>query len=256
MEMSFGESQLGKGRPGWHIECSVMSTKYLGETFDIHAGAEDLIFPHHTNEIAQAEAVSSKKFVNFWIHGAFLSLDKEKMAKSEGNVITLRDVIDKGFNPLAFRYLTLTAHYRSVLNFSWDSLASAQSALNNLQQAVAGLPDGGDICEDCSQQFLGFVNNDLDMPKALALVWQLVKDNKVAGQDKKTTLIKFDQVLGLRLDKVRKEKIPDEIKKLADQREAARKDKKWQEADKIRKEIEGKGWQIEDSADGAKIKKK
>lgn len=252
----FWQTAIGKGRPGWHIECSAMSIKHLGQTFDIHAGAEDLVFPHHTNEIAQAEAAFGQPFVNFWVHGAFLSLDKEKMAKSEGNVIILKDIVEKNFTPLAFRYLALTAHYRSILNFSWQSLESAQNALDNLYQTILNYPDSGTVDKNYEEQFIKFINDDLDMPKALALAWKIIKDEKISDKDKKATLIKFDQVFGLNLDKVKKEKAPDKIKKLAEQRDKARQDKDWKKADQLRQQVAQNGWQIEDTDQGTKIRKK
>jgi len=252
----YWDSELGKGRPGWHIECSAMSIKHLGESFDIHAGAEDLIFPHHSNEIAQTEAATGKKFVNYWIHAAFLSLDREKMAKSEGNIIALKDIIEKGFNPLAYRYLCLTAHYRAILNFSWTSLQSAQNALDNLYQIISEYPGSGLVIKNYDNNFLNLINDDLDMPKALALVWQMIKDKNISDADKKAALLKWDQVFGLSLDKVRKEKIPAEIAKLAQEREKARQQKDFTQADQLRQQIDVKGWLVEDTEHGPKIRKK
>lgn len=249
------DSPWGIGFPGWHIECSAMSQKYLGEQFDIHCGGIDHISVHHTNEIAQSEAAFGKIPARFWLHNEFLNLGEEKMGKSEGNILTVGLLKEKGFNPLAYRLYILTAHYRSKAYFVWEGLKAAQSALNSLYGFFFEYPDGGKILKEYQKEFQGAINNDLDTPKALSLVWKLIKDGKVSGGDKKQTLLNFDKILGLGLDKIRKIEIPDEIKKLADQREKLRQEKKWQKADQVRKQIEEKGWQIEDTSEGSKIKK-
>src|SRR3990172_8527884 len=174
------QSPWGEGFPGWHIECSAMSMKYLGNHFDIHTGGEDNIFPHHEDEIAQSEAATGKKFVNYWLHAGFLLVDGKKMARREGNVYTISDVVQKGLNPLSFRYLVLTAHYHSRLNFTWDSLTAAENALNNLYREITGfameeVPKIG--CAEYEQRFLKALNDDIDMPTALAVVWELVRSN-------------------------------------------------------------------------------
>lgn len=248
-------SPWGLGFPGWHIECSAMSHKYLGEQFDIHGGAIDLIPVHHTNEIAQSEAAYGKIPARFWMHGEFLLIDEGKMGKSEGNIFTIETLIDKGFNPLAYRYLVLTAHYRSKLNFTWQSLEAAQSTLNNLYQAFSKYPEDGKISEKYRKEFEETISDDLDMPKAMALVWKLIKDGKTSQIDKKQTLLDFDKVLGLGLDKIKKIEIPDEIKRLVKQREKLRQEKKWKEADEVRKKIDELGYQIEDTKEGPEIKK-
>jgi cysteinyl-tRNA synthetase len=250
------DSPWGLGFPGWHIECSAMSQKYLGEQFDIHCGGIDHISVHHTNEIAQSEAAFGKIPARFWLHNEFLLIDSGKMGKSEGNIFTLQTLIDKGFNLLAYRYLVLTAHYRSKLNFTWESIEAAQNALNNLYQIFGEYPDGGKISKEYKKEFEEVINDDLDTPKALALVWKMIKDTKVSDADKKTTLTNFDKVLGLSLNKIKKVEIPEEITKLVQEREKFRKDGKWQEADKIRKQIEEQGHKIEDTEQGPKIIKK
>jgi cysteinyl-tRNA synthetase len=247
-----------KGFPGWHIECSAMSMKYLGENFDIHTGGIDHVPVHHTNEIAQSEAVTEKKFVNFWLHGEFLTLEEGRMGKSEGNLITLNNLIDKGFNPLAYRYLCLTAHYRSKLNFNWQNLEAAGNALDNLYQIVSTWDESRlykKCDEDFEKRFLEFINNDLDMPKAIALVWELVKSD-LPSKVKKSTLLKFDEVFGLGFDIIKKKKarVPEEVWDLVSRREEARKNKDWQGADELRKEIEKNGFLVEDTKEGPKIK--
>ncbi|OGY44887.1 MAG: cysteine--tRNA ligase [Candidatus Buchananbacteria bacterium RIFCSPHIGHO2_02_FULL_38_8] len=249
-------SPWGKGFPGWHIECSAMSMKYLGEHFDIHCGGIDHIPVHHTNEIAQNEGATSKKSVNYWVHGEFLILDKGKMAKSAGTFITLQILIDEGFDPLAYRYLNLQTHYRQKLTFSFESLQSAQNALQNLWDIVADYDKPRIGCAEYEEKFLKAINDDLNMPKALAVVWDLIKDSELPTSAKKQTLLKFDWVLGLGLKEAKKEKIPLEITKLANQRQEARKNKDWQKADQIRQEIENKGYEIKDEQERFIIKKK
>lgn len=260
------DSPWGKGFPGWHIECSAMSMKYLGETFDIHLGGIDLLPVHHTNEIAQSEAATGKKFVNYWIHGEFILVDGEKMSKSKGNFYNLGDIEKKGFDPLALRYLYLTSHYRSEMNFTWRALEGAQRALDRLREQVSEGKEEDGVTNSTisgianfSSRFKKAISNDLNMPKALAVVWDLVKSDYPSSA-KKASLLKFDQVLGLDLEKGvkidRVVKLDEEIKKLLEKRENLRKQKKWQEADKIREEIEEKGLIIEDTPEGPRIKLK
>jgi len=246
-------SPWGIGFPGWHTECVVMGMKYLGIPFDIHAGAIDLIPTHHTNEIAQAEAAFNKDLANYWLHGEHLILKKGKMAKSEGNIVLINDLIKKQINPLAFRYLCLTTHYRSKLTFSWESLKASQNALDNLcektQMSKSKIQIKSKI-QKYKKEFLNYINNDLDTPKALALMWNLIKENKAD----KELLLDFDKVLGLGLDKVKKQVIPKEIKELAKQREKYRREKNFKKADQIRKQIKKQGYTIEDTPGGPSIK--
>jgi len=248
------ESPWGIGFPGWHTECVVMGTKYLGIPFDIHTGGIDHIPIHHTNEIAQSEAVYQKNLANYWMHNEFILQNGGKMAKSKGEIITLDKIREKGFDPLAYRYLVLSAHYRSTLDFSWESLQSAQSALENLLSKIQISKSKFQIksqIQKNKKEFLSCINDDLDTPKALALMWKLIRENKVSYK----TILEFDKILGLKLDKIKEVKIPAEIKKLADKREKYRKEKNWQEADHLRKEIEKLGYAIEDSSSGYEIKK-
>lgn len=257
------DSPWGKGFPGWHIECSAMSMKYLsGEqsrTIDIHTGGEDLIFPHHEDEIAQSEGVTGKKFVNYWVHGGYLLIDGEKMSRSKGNVYTILDLESKKFDPLAFRYLTFTVHYRSRMNFTWEALEAAQTALQKLREHVRewGKPEIG--CAEYEQRFLDAINNDLNMPEALSIVWELVKSD-YPGKAKLQSLLKFDEVLGLGLSNVSSIKyqalsIPKSVAELIKERERLRKEKKWQEADQIRVKIEEMGYLVEDVNGSTKVKK-
>ncbi|MDD5173049.1 MAG: cysteine--tRNA ligase [Patescibacteria group bacterium] len=249
-------SPWGKGWPGWHIECSAMSSKCLGQPFDIHTGGIDHIPVHHTNEIAQAEAARKKPLAHYWLHNEFLILDKEKMAKSGEGFITLSTLANKGFNPLAYRYFCLTAHYRSPLNFNWENLLASQNALNNLYQNVAGYPRPTKINKETKQKFTSAINDDLDTPQALSVVWETIKSDLSNGE-KMATLIDFDKILGLDLIKTKKDlsKIPLKIKEIVKKRELFRKEKNWAAADQLRQEINNLGFQIEDTAQGTFIKK-
>lgn len=256
------DSPWGRGRPGWHIECSVMSQEYLGETFDIHAGGVDLLFPHHENEIAQSEGKTGKKFVNFFVEGEHLLVDGQKMAKSAGNFFKLRNLEEKGFEPLTFRYLSLTAHYRDKLNFTWESLAAAQTALNNLREQIRSWPEPSGLSEQANlesnpiwQKFADSARSDLNMPQAVALVWELVHKGKPTSE-KSAVLLMMDKVLGLGLDEYlgKPIKVPDEVRKLVDQRELVRKSGDFAESDRLRNEIKKLGYEIEDTSGGPKIK--
>jgi len=257
---------FGTGRPGWHIECSAMSMKYLGDpsassgrklesfrTIDIHTGAVDLLFPHHDNEIAQSEAVTSQKFVNYWLEGEHMLLLGQKISKSLGNIITLEDLKKKGFDPLTFRYLCLTANYRSKLNFTWESLTAAQNALNNLRLEVRNLKTIDGIENKFQNEFKHAINNDLDTPKALSVLWEVVKSDLSDGT-KKATLLGFDNVFGLGLAKVKPTNLPKGAAELIQKRERFRRQGKWVEADKIRQQLKKMGVEIEDTEKGPKVK--
>ncbi|MDD5146588.1 MAG: class I tRNA ligase family protein, partial [Candidatus Pacebacteria bacterium] len=251
------EAPWGIGFPGWHTECVVMSIKELGLPFDIHCGGIDHIQIHHTNEIAQAEAAYDKNLANYWLHGEFLNLKDAKMSKSSGEIITLATVMEKGFNPLSYRYLCLTAHYRAKLTFSWESLKAAQNALEKLQQKTEEMKSRGKekINEKYQEGFLKFIDDDLNIPNALALTWKMLDDNKLSDAEKYFLFLEFDKIFGLGLDKVSKEAVPAEILKLAQEREKYRKSKDWAKSDEIRKKIENKGWQIEDTPNGPIIRR-
>jgi len=246
-------SPWGKGFPGWHLECSAMSMKYLGEHFDIHCGGIDHITVHHPNEIAQNEGATGKKSVNFWCHGEFLVLDSGRMGKSEGNFITLQTIIDKDFDPLAYRYLNLQTHYRQKLTFSWEALQSAQNGLIELQNKVRKLKDKGEIIKEYLEKFNQAINDDLNMPKALAVLQEVLKSKESDG-DKKATILKFDKVLGLGLGNLKE--IPKEVTKLAEDRQQARIEKDWAKADELREKIEKAGYIVEDAKENFIIKEK
>ncbi len=247
------DSPWGIGFPGWHIECSAMSMKYLGESFDIHTGGEDLVPVHHINEIAQSEAATGKKFVNYWLHGAFLLFKGEKVSKSKGGLYTISDLEKKKFDPLAYRYLSLTTHYRSQLNFTLNNLKQAENAYKRLRNIISDIKNDKKANKKYLAEFQESINEDLDMPSALAVLWNLVRDEKAKG--KLGTIRKMDEVLGLDLLKKGKEKIPKEIKELVKKREDARKKTNFELADKLREEIKKLGWLIEDTQRGARLKK-
>lgn len=250
------KAPFGEGRPGWHIECSAMSRAILGNTIDIHTGAIDLIFPHHTNEIAQSECATGEQFVRYWLHGAFVNISDEKMAKSANNFYKLSDLIEMGISPLGFRYWLLTAHYRSPVNFTEEAVIGAQTALIKMIKLIMAMPDGGKIDQIYLEKFNKEINDDLNLPKAIALAWTIISDQNISDADKKATLIRFDQVFGFNFNNLPKDKpeeIPKEIKVLAELRENARKDKDWAKADALRKEINERGFDVMDSGDNFKI---
>lgn len=267
---SLWDSPWGKGRPGWHIECSVMAKKYLGRIIDIHAGAMDLKFPHHENEIAQSEAANGVKFVNYWFHGGLLEINGQKMSKSLKNYLEIHEIKEKGIEPLALRYLFLTGHYREKMNFTWEALGASQTALQNFRNLVENFRSSGNSeslissvklekLDRFKEEFKMAINDDLAIPQALALTWEMMKSN-IPAPDKLDLVLEFDQVLGLNLGKVVKVtqvvQVEQKILTLVKNREELRKAGKWNEADEIRQEIEEKGWEIEDRDTGTKLKER
>lgn len=255
-------SPWGKGFPGWHTECVVMAGKELKIPFDIHCGGIDHVLIHHTNEIAQSEAVYGKILAKYWLHGEHLVLKEGKMAKSRGNIVIMDSLIKKNINPLSLRYLYLTSHYRSKLEFSFEALKGAQNSLENIYEKIKEIKKDNkkskqkNIEKRYQKKFLELINNDLDTPQALALTWKLLKDKKVSNENKYGTLLDFDKILGLDFDKVKAISTPKEIIKLSLKREKYRNQKKWGNADKIRKKIESLGYKIEDTEQGPKVKTK
>jgi len=247
----FWQTSLGKGRPGWHIECSAMSTDVLGDTIDIHTGGVDLIFPHHENEIAQSEARTGKKFVNYWLHNEHILVDGRKMSKSLNNFYTLDDVVAKGFSPLDFRYFVLGAHYRSKLNFTWEGLEAAKNARERLVRILSATKDSGEgkIIEKYLTRFNEKISDDLNTPEALAVVWELMRDENEIQADKNSTIKKMDEALGLGLMRFESEKIPNEVKEFAEERKIARNNKDFTKSDILRDEILSMGFIIEDKSD-------
>lgn len=252
------DSPWGKGRPGWHIECSVMSQEYLGPTLDIHTGGIDLLFPHHENEIAQSVAFTGQEFAKIFVHAEHLLVDGAKMSKSLNNFYTLKELEDRGFTPLAFRYLLLTAHYRDKLNFTFESLQAAQNTLYNLQNIARTLPSSDLQPDDTYQEFLQAIQDDLKFPQALAIVWKMLRNPDLSDAQKSANLTAFDQVLGLNLANFIGQplEVPEAVQKLIDQRETAKSHNDYQLADQLRDQIRESGFEIEDTPAGPRIKQK
>lgn len=250
----FWETELGKGRPGWHIECSAMSMSNLGEQIDIHTGGVDNIFPHHENEIAQSEGATGKQFVKYWMHNEWVLVDQKKMAKSFNNFYTLKDITDRKIDPIAYRFWLLMANYRTRVNFVWEALEGSEIALKRLYKLYIEL-DGqiGKIDTKYQQKFKEYLEDDLDTPRALSLLWDVLKDETISPADKKATILDFDKVLGLGFENLKEEIIPEEIIKLAEEREQARLKKDFKKSDELRDKINSLGYEIEDSFGGYKI---
>ena len=247
-------SPWGEGFPGWHIECSAMSQAHLGFPFDIHCGGVDHIAVHHTNEIAQNEGAGGTTTVRFWLHGEFLDLGAEKMAKSAGTFLRLDDVVQRGFDPLAFRYLCLNTHYRQKLNFSWEAIAGAAQAFAKLQAAVAQSRVGPIGCAGYEQRFVEAIADDLNLPKALGVTWELVGDPEMPGSAKRRSLEQFDRVLGLGLATVTAVEVPAAVRQLVAERDSARRANNWARADSLRRRVEEAGFTVEDTEAGPRIK--
>ena len=260
------DSPWGRGRPGWHIECSAMSMKYLGETFDLHTGGIDNLFPHHENEIAQAEAATGKPFVNTWMHCAHLRVNGEKMSKSLGNFFTLRDLLDKSWTGREIRYVLVNAHYRQGLNFAFSALEDARKSLERIDRCVDALvarakdEPAPEFAQKALDAFTAAVNDDLNIPKAFAALFDLVRETNASGTCSKAVLDvfqKMDTVLGvIFFGKAAKVEVPAEIQALLDARAAARAAKNWAESDRLRDEIAAAGWAVKDSKDGQSVTKK
>jgi cysteinyl-tRNA synthetase len=250
-------SPWGEGFPGWHLECTAMSTKYLGETFDIHTGGIEHIGVHHTNEIAQGYGAFGHNTANYWMHNGWLTLKGgEKISKSLGNGYTAEQLEKMGFDPLAHKYLVLTSNYRKGLEFSLDSLKASQTALFKLRNLVMNWPDGGKIDQDYRDKFIESLSDDLQVPEVLALIWKLTKDEQVKDEDKKATILDFDKVLALDLGKEKNEEvIPEEVMRKVLERKTARQKKDFKESDRLRTEIEKMGYAVEDEKDDCKIRK-
>ena len=251
------QSPWGIGFPGWHIECSAMSMKYLGETFDLHTGGIDHIPIHHTNEIAQSEAVTGKKFVNYWLHGAFLTFKGEKVSKSKGGLYTISELEELGYRPLDYRYMCLLAHYRSSLDFTLDNLNAAKNGYEGLKNKIANISPS-QLGSDGKKYLIDFtkaLEDDLNMPKATQVLQKLLKDEKVSGKAKLELIERFDLVLGLDLLKKERVSVPEEVRNLAEQRWQAKKIKNFKLSDEFRDKITKLGFSIADSPDGYEIRK-
>lgn len=264
------DSPWGIGFPGWHIECSAMSKAELGNHFDIHSSAIDHIPIHHTNEIAQSEACNGEKFVNYWLHGEHLDMGSEKMSKSLGNFITLQSLIKEGYSPMDYRYFLLMAHYRKKLKFSMEALDGARNGYKNLSGKIlnlmseaassgAGLDSNNKLYAQYKEKFLETINDDLNMPEAMAVLWEMLRNDKLNASEKLDLAFDFDNVFGLRLSEITTEsiveEIPEEINQLAEKRIQAKKNKDFKLADEIRNEIREKGFEVIDKKDGFEVKK-
>ncbi|GAC1372974.1 MAG: cysteine--tRNA ligase [Ktedonobacteraceae bacterium] len=255
-------SPWGVGFPGWHIECSAMATKYLGEQFDIHTGGIDLVFPHHEDEIAQSQGATGKRPVQFWVHNEFLDLGSSKMSRSVGNVVLLSTLKGRGIEPMAYRYLLLTAHYRSKLNFTEDSINAAQNALNNLRSDIAELPvtEFSGIwsaeAQRARESFHEAINNDMDLPIAISIAREAARTNKIEQAERRHLILDFDRVLGLRLDTVAPKAqatVSAEALELVRLRDAARAARNWKESDRLRDELKALGFEVRDTAKGTQL---
>ena len=249
----------GKCYPGWHIECSAMGRKYLGDHFDIHTGGIDHIPIHHENEIAQSKGCTGKIPANFWMHSEFLLIDGGKMSKSLNNVYTISDLEAKGFSAMDYRMFNFTSHYRNKLNFTWDSLESAKIALNRLKEGYQKHEEGieqvsDEKIEGYKQKFNEAINDDLNMPLAMSVVWEVIKENNKSKQYAEL-LRKFDEVLGLEINKKVEIELPEEVKKLVEERKLARLNKDWAKSDELRDKIDQMGYSVKDTKDGLEITK-
>ncbi len=268
----FWETELGKGRPGWHIECSAMSVKYLGEHFDIHCGGVDNIFPHHENEIAQSCCATGAQFVNYWLHCAHLVVDGKKMSKSLGNFYTLRDLVDQGIDPVAIRWVLISTHYRQPNNFAFDAVDAAKQALQRIRDFRRRLTEcqgAGDdlqaLCASCEEEFVKALDDDLNISGALGAVFEFVRavnkaldEGTTGAEGAKNALAlldRLDSVTGLFGDAGTTDEAPEEIIALVNQRQQARRDKDFALADDIRDRLAAEGWVIEDTPDGARVKR-
>ncbi|MFH1790278.1 MAG: cysteine--tRNA ligase [bacterium] len=243
------DSPYGVGFPGWHLECSAMSIKFLGQPFDIHCGGIDHIPVHHVNEMAQSETAFDKPLANYWMHGEFLLIKDTKMAKSDNNFITLQTIKDNNVHPLAFRYFLLQTHYRKQLNFTMQALKSAANGLQHLYNSARTAKKALNNDDKIKREFLGLVNNDLYLPGSIALIWDKLKSGKLS----QSALLDCDKVLGLDIEKNTTQvikHIPQAIKKIVNQRNKARKEKNWQSSDALRIELESMGYKVADTANG------
>jgi cysteinyl-tRNA synthetase len=251
------ESPWGKGYPGWHLECSAMSQKYLGEHFDIHTGGIDLVGTHHNNEIAQSESASGKPFVNYWVHSNHITLLGEKISKSLDNSIFVEDLIEKGINPMSYKYWLYQANYSTLVNFTWESIKASQKALYKMYNFLNETKGSGNIIDKFNEEFTEAINDNLNTAKAVSVIWEMLGDSKYSDEDKKTTLLEFDKVLNLQFDNPQtKDEIPENILDLARKRQDYREKGNFEKSDELREEIYKKGFEIKDEDKSFKIRRK
>ncbi len=256
------DSPWGPSYPGWHIECSAMGRKYLGEQFDIHTGGIDLIPTHHENEIAQSKGACGKIPANYWLHGEYLLIDGRKMSKSLGNVYLLKDIEEKGYDPLVYRLFNYSSHYRNKINFTWEAMEGASKSLERLRNSYQLHIKGTDILNEednnklieLEENFHKAINDDMNMPLAMSFVWEVVRFEKKSPEIA-NLLLKFDTILSLEIDKdIEKQEIPEEIKQLLEERKNAREQKDWKKSDEIRDILKQKGYIVKDTKNGVEIK--
>ena len=250
------DSPWGQGFPGWHIECSAISRKFLGQPFDIHTGGIDHISVHHPNEIAQSESAFGVPLANYWLHNEFLLVEGQKMSKSLGSLLNLDDIIAAGSSALDFRYLVLTSHYKNRLNFTWEGLGAAKRAFANLKAEIEDYPRATRPDPEYLDKFREALSDNLDTPKALSVLWEIVRVSDLPGGVKRATVNEMDKALGLGLAGIKSKPVPKAVKELVNNREQARLAKDWRQADQIRQEIEDKGYIVEDTERGPKVRKK
>lgn len=249
------DAPWGKGFPGWHIECSAMAMRYLGESFDIHTGGIDHIAVHHNNEIAQSESYTQKELAKYWLHNNFITIDSQKISKSLSNDIYLKDIIEKGYSPLAYKYWLFTSHYQSLANFTWEALQGAQEAYNKLIRFIADNPNAIAEKSEISDAITSPIYTNLNTPEAIGNLWRLMKDADYTDDKKAAAILELDKILALNIkeEALRSIDIPEDIKDLANQREKARNNKDWKASDDLRKAIQDAGYVVEDTEDGQKV---
>lgn len=255
------ESPWGVGFPGWHLECSAMAIKFLGETIDLHTGGIDHIPVHHTNEIAQSECATGKQFSRYWMHNDFLNFGNEKMAKSGESFVRLQYLIDKGYHPLAFRYLTLLASYRTKINFTFEALDAAAVAWKKINEFIATTPSGGAFSASYVNRAQEALNDDLDTPRIIAMIFEIIKDRTLSDEDKRATILEIDLMLGIvdlgfKPASLPLDSLPEDIQKIITERQEARANKDWGKSDELRNVLLEKGYEIKDSANGITVMNK
>jgi len=249
------ESPWGVGFPGWHLECSAMSIKYLGDSFDIHTGGIDHVNIHHNNEIAQSESFTGKLFAKYWMHVNHIQIEGEKISKSIGNVIYLDELEEKGYSPMSYKYLLFTAHYSTLINFTEENLKASQKALYKIYDFLNRTKGTGDVNEEALNEFKTAINDDLNTAKSIAVIFELLSNKNISDKDKKATILKYNEVLNLGFDNPKsiEVEIPKEVLILAEERKVARENKDFEKADSLREEITKHGFEVKDIGDSFEL---